>query len=154
MHAQDLLIDESGNRQAVKAVSEGLPKLDVVSALALVVEAIDTVDRGTLMIASEQEKVLGVLDFVSEQEAHGLEGLLATVDVVSQEEVVCIGGEATVFEQSEQVVVLPVNITYKNTISSHLQYFNIYRPKTLKASWKGAYLPQILMGASSSKRMG
>ena len=40
------------------------------------------------MITSEQEEVLGVLDLVREQQADGLERLLAAVDVVAEEAVV------------------------------------------------------------------
>jgi hypothetical protein len=71
MHGEDLLINDGGNRQAVEAVRERLPKLDVVATLALIVEAIDAVDRGTLVVATKDEEVLGVLDLVCEQQADG-----------------------------------------------------------------------------------
>lgn len=35
------------------------------------------------MVATENEEVLGILDLVGEEEADGLERLLATVDVVT-----------------------------------------------------------------------
>ena len=41
MHGEDLLVDDGGNWEAVEAVGKGLPELDVVSSLALVVEAVD-----------------------------------------------------------------------------------------------------------------
>ena len=44
MHAEDLLINDCCDGQAVEAVSEGLPKLDVVPSLALIIEAIDSVN--------------------------------------------------------------------------------------------------------------
>ena len=44
MHREDLLIDDCSNGQAVEAVGKGLPQLDVVSALALVVETVYAVD--------------------------------------------------------------------------------------------------------------
>lgn len=44
VHGEDLLVDDSGNWQAVEAVGECLPQLDVVSPLALVVETVNTVD--------------------------------------------------------------------------------------------------------------
>lgn len=72
MHGEDLLIDDSGNGKAVEAVGEGLPELDVVPTLALIVEAIDTVDGRALVIATEDEEIFGVLDLVGEQEADGL----------------------------------------------------------------------------------
>lgn len=111
MHGEDLLIDDGGDRQAVEAVGKGLPQLDVVPPFALIVEPIDTVDRGTLVVAAQDEEVLGVFDLVGEQEADGFERLLATVDVVTQEQIIGLGREATVFEQTQKIVVLAVNIT-------------------------------------------
>jgi len=52
VHAEDLLVDEGGDGQAVEAVGEGLPNSNVVSALALVVETVNSVDRGALVVAS------------------------------------------------------------------------------------------------------
>lgn len=100
MHSEDLLVDNGGNRQAVEAIGKGLPELDVVSALALIVESVDTVDRRAFVVTTENEEVFGIFDLVRKQQADGLEGLLATVDIVSKEEVVCLGREATIFEQT------------------------------------------------------
>jgi len=111
VHSEDLLINDGGNGQAVEAVGKSLPKLDVVASLALVVETVNTVDGRALVVAAQNEEVLGVLDLVGQQKADGLERLLATVDVVTEEEVVGLGREATVFEKTEKVVVLAVNIT-------------------------------------------
>ena len=63
------------------------------------------------MVPAEDEEVLGVLDLVGEEEADRLERLLAAVDVVAEEEVVGLGREATVLEQAQEVVVLPVDVT-------------------------------------------
>jgi hypothetical protein len=41
VHAENLLIDDSGDGQAVEAVRECFPQLDVVASLALVVKACD-----------------------------------------------------------------------------------------------------------------
>lgn len=85
VHAEDLVVDEGGNREAVEAVREELPETDVEAALALVVETVDAVDGGALMVASQEEEVLRIPDFVGEQEADGLKALLPTVHVVTQE---------------------------------------------------------------------
>jgi len=111
VHGEDLLINDGGNGQAVEAVGKSLPKLDVVAPLALVVETVDTVDGRALVVAAQNEEVLGVFDLVCQQKADGLERLLATVDVVTEEEVVRLRREATVFEETEKVVVLAVDIT-------------------------------------------
>lgn len=111
MHGENLLIDDGRNGQAVEAVGKGLPQLDVISPFALIVETVDSVNGGTLVVATEDEEVLGVFDLVGEEKADGFQGLLATVDVVSEEKVVGLWREATVFEQTQKIVVLTVNIT-------------------------------------------
>ena len=78
--------------------------------LTLVVETVDPVNRGALVVSSEQKEILWVFDFVSEEETDGLEGLFASVDVVAQEEVVGVWGEAAVLKESEEVVVLAVDV--------------------------------------------
>lgn len=64
MHGEDLLVNNRGNGQAVEAVGEGLPQLDVVTSLALIVEAVDAVDGRALVVAAQDEEVLRVLDLV------------------------------------------------------------------------------------------
>jgi hypothetical protein len=110
VHCEDLLVNDGSNRKAVEAVRKCLPKLDVVSTLALVVEAVDTVDGSTLVVSAENEEVFGVLDLVGEEEADGLERLLTSVDVVAEEKVVGLGGETAVLKQAQQIVVLTVDI--------------------------------------------
>lgn len=110
MHGEDLLINDSGNGKAVEAVGESLPELDVVSALALIVETVDTVDRSTLVVSTQNEEVLGVLDLVRKEEADGLERLLATIDVVTEEEVVSLRRKTAVFKETQEVIVLAVDI--------------------------------------------
>ena len=110
VHREDLLVDDGRDGQAVEAVGEGLPQLDVVAALALIVEAVDAVDGGALVVPAEDEEVLGVLYLVGEEQAYGLEGLLASVDVVAKEQVVSLRREAPVLEEAQQVVVLPVDV--------------------------------------------
>ena len=64
MHSEDLFIDDCGNGQAVEAVGESFPELNVIPSLALVIEPVNSIDGRTLMVTSENEEVLGVLDLV------------------------------------------------------------------------------------------
>jgi hypothetical protein len=111
VHCEDLLVDDSGDRQAVEAVGEGLPQLNVVPSLALVVETVDAVDGGALVVAAKDKEVLGVFDLVREEQADGLERLLATVYVVAEEKVVGLWWETAILEQTEQIIVLAVDIS-------------------------------------------
>lgn len=110
MHAEDLLVDDCGDGKAVEAIGESLPKLDVVSSLALIVEAVNSVNGGALVVSSKEEEVLRVLDLVGEKEADGLERLLSSVDVISEEEIVGLRGEATILEESKEVIILAMHI--------------------------------------------
>jgi len=125
VHCKNLFVDDGGNRQAVEAIGESLPKLDVIPTLTLVVKAVDAVDRCALMIATKDEKVLRILDFVRKEQADGLERLLATVNIITKEEVVCLWREAAVFEQTKQIVVLAVDITANLTPSAIQKIFLI-----------------------------
>jgi hypothetical protein len=111
VHGEDLLVNDGCDGQAVEAISEGLPQLDVVPSLAFVVEAVDAVDGGALVVATENKEVLGILDLVGQEKADGLERLLAAVHVVAKEKIVGFRWETSVLEQAEKVVVLAVNIT-------------------------------------------
>jgi hypothetical protein len=62
------------------------------------------------VVASQQEEVLLVLDLIGEQEADSLKALPPTIHIIAQEKKVGPGRMAGVFEQSEEVVVLPVNV--------------------------------------------
>jgi hypothetical protein len=61
VHAQDLFIYNSSDWQAVEAISESLPELDIISSFAFIVEAVDSIDGGTLVISSQDEEVLWIL---------------------------------------------------------------------------------------------
>ena len=80
--------------------------------LTLIVEAVDSVDGGTLVVPPEQEEVLGVLDLVGQQQADGLQGLLPPVHIVTQEQVVALRGEAAILKEPQQVVVLAMDVTW------------------------------------------
>jgi hypothetical protein len=111
MHAYDLLINNGTDGQAVKDVTKLLPKLDVVATLALVVKTVDSCDRRTLMVATEQEKVQRELGLVSEKQSNDFQALLTPIHIITQEKVVAFRGEAAIFEQTQKVMVLTMNIS-------------------------------------------
>lgn len=100
MHSKDLLVNDGSNWQAVEAVRESLPELDVVSSFAFIVEAVDPVDGRAFVVSSKDEEIFRVLDLVRQKQADCLQGLFASIHVVAEEKVVGLGGEAAVFEQS------------------------------------------------------
>lgn len=76
------------------------------------------------MVPPQQEEVLRVFDLVGQQETDGLQRLLPSVHIVSQEQVVALRGVSSVLEESEQVVVLSVDIACGEESVSFAEYFN------------------------------
>lgn len=139
VHGEDLLIDNGRNGQAVEAIGECLPELDVVPPLALIVETVNSVDGGALMVTTENEEVFGVLDLVREEKADGFEGLLATVDVITEEKVVGFRREATVFEETQKIIILAVDITANLVARTHSvskSTATLTRSRREKGVWK------------------
>ena len=80
--------------------------------LTLIVEAIYSVNGGALVVSSQQKEIFWVFDLVSQQQADGLQGLLASVYIVAQEQVVALWWKAPIFKQPQQIIVLPMHITW------------------------------------------
>mmetsp|Transcript_32093 Transcript_32093/g.53031 ORF Transcript_32093/g.53031 Transcript_32093/m.53031 type:complete len:208 (+) Transcript_32093:716-1339(+) len=111
VHAKDLLVNDGGAWKTVEAVGKRLPQLDSESSLALVIKAVDAIDGSTLVVTTEHEKVLRILDFVSKEKANCFQRLLATVHVITQKHIIGFRREASVFKETQQIIVLPVDIT-------------------------------------------
>lgn len=101
MHAKDFFVNNSSNGETIETVCECFPQLNVVPSLALVIKSIDSIDGSTLVISSQEEKVLWVFNLVSQEKAYSFETLLSSVDIVSQEEIVSIRGESSILKQSQ-----------------------------------------------------
>lgn len=119
MHGEDLFVNDRSDGQTVEAIRKRLPELDIVPAFTytsvrvsnlrlsvvdhldrptLVVEAVDPVDTRALVVSTQDEKVFRVFDLVCQQQADGLEGLLAPVYVIAEKEVVCFRWETAILE--------------------------------------------------------
>jgi hypothetical protein len=67
MHGENLLVDDCCNGQTVETIRERLPKLDVIPPLALIVEAVDAVDGGAFVVATQDEEIFGVFDLIGKE---------------------------------------------------------------------------------------
>ena len=72
------------------------------------------------MVTTEQEKVLRVLDLVSQQKADDFEVLLPSVNVVAQEQVVRLRREIADFKDPQQIDVLSVDVSRND--KRHVQF--------------------------------
>ena len=111
MHGENLLINDGSDRQAVETIGESFPQFDVVPSFAFIVEPIYAINRSAFMVAPQNEEIFGILDLICQEQADRLQRLFSSVNVITEEKVVCFGWEPSVFEQTEQIVILAVNIS-------------------------------------------
>jgi hypothetical protein len=90
MHAKKPVLDHGGNREKIEAFRKGFPKLNRVSSFALLIKAVNSVNRIGLVISSQDEKVERIFDFISEKETNGLQVLFTAINIVSQKEIVLL----------------------------------------------------------------
>lgn len=62
------------------------------------------------MVASQNVNAVGVAQFEGKQESDGLDALLASVDIVPQEQIARVWRQTPQLENSQQVVKLAMNI--------------------------------------------
>ncbi|EPY31835.1 protein phosphatase [Strigomonas culicis] len=110
VHTDDLLADHAAHRHRVEHVREGLEEPYVVAPLHVVEEAVGLINRRALVVAAEQKEVLRVDNLVTVLQNDGLDAVLAAVHVVSEEEIVRVGGEPALLVDAQQVVVLPMGV--------------------------------------------
>jgi hypothetical protein len=111
MHANNFVVNECGNRHAVKHILELLPQPNAIPIFALVVKPVNPVNLATLVVAPKQEEVLFEFNFVGQQQNYCFKRLLTPVDIVTKEKIVCLGRKSPILKQSQQVRKLPVDIT-------------------------------------------
>lgn len=84
VQAEDLVLDESGERKVVEEIGKVFPDIGIaVFAQALVIKPIHLCDLAGLMISSEDGDSLGVTDFEADKECDRLYRVVATVDIVT-----------------------------------------------------------------------
>ena len=78
------------------------------------------------MVAAQDVHLAWVLDLQCEQQADRLDALSSPVYVVPQEQVARLRRQPSVFEQSQHVVVLPVDVTADLERCAHLQQHGLF----------------------------
>ena len=121
MHAKDLVVDNAGAREAVKAIPKCPPKLDGVPPLALIVESVYAVNARAFMVPSQEEKIFGVLHLIAKHEANCLDALVRAVNIIPEKQVVRLRWETAHLEQPEEVIILPMRVATNVYGSCHFQ---------------------------------
>lgn len=92
VQAEYLSINEGGEGQIVKQISKVFPHVRVaVFAQTLVVEAVDLRNLSGFVVAAKNSDSFTIADLESDQKCHCLYRVVAAVNVVAHEQVVCVG---------------------------------------------------------------
>ena len=90
MKTENLVFDESSEGKVVEKVGEVFPHVGVaIFAQALVIEAIHLGDLAGFVVSTKNRNTLGVTDLEADQEGHSLDGVVASIDVIT-----CMGGKS------------------------------------------------------------
>ena len=112
MQTENLIFNDSSQGQVVEEVSQEFPNICVaILSHALVVKAINLSDLARFMVTSQNADSVSVANFEANEQRHSLNRVVASVHVVTHEEVVGVGWLAPNFEKLDQVVELTVNVT-------------------------------------------
>lgn len=89
MQAENLILDDSGNREVLEKVSEHFPnQVCSVFSEALIIKAIELVDLSVFVISSEDGDSIRPLDLEEEDVEKGFDAIESPIDVIAQEQIV------------------------------------------------------------------
>ena len=67
MHAEYFFVNNCSNGHSVEHITKYFPKLQVIPSFALVVKPIKPVNASRLVVASENEEIFRMLDFIGQE---------------------------------------------------------------------------------------
>jgi len=112
VEAEDLIIDEGGERKVIEEIGEVFPNIRVaILPKTFIVESIDLCNLTRFVVATEDGNALGVSDFESNQESDCLYGIITSINIVTHEEVVGVWIWPPDSEKLHQIMKLSVNIS-------------------------------------------
>jgi hypothetical protein len=112
MDREDLIVNDCAYRDKVKDICKHLPYLWIsILLLALSIEAIDLSDLPCLVVSAKKTDSVRVSDLVKQQESHRLNAMMASINIVSEEQVVDIRNVSSNFEHLHHVPELSVDIS-------------------------------------------
>lgn len=117
----NLLLDQSSEWEVVEEIGEVLPNVGIaILSQTLIIEAVDLGDLSRLVVATQDGDSILVSDLECHQERDGLDTVVASIDIVSHEQIVRVWRLATDSEQFNQIVKLSVNVTTHSDRTSDL----------------------------------
>ena len=126
MHAQNFFVNKRAHGKVLKCLAELLPYFDSVfveNSFAGVFEAVNLINKPALVIAAQHVDVLGIPDFVSEEQSYNFYVVRIAVYIITLEEVLLVRGRTNLVKEPEQVVQLPVGVPCNCHWCLHFDYY-------------------------------
>lgn len=121
MKAEHLVLNDSCQWQVIEELSELLPDIGIaVLSEAFIVETVHLCDLPALVVATQNGDSVLEAHFESYKQSDSLYTVVAAIDVITHEEVVCVWRLTSNFEKLTQVMELTVNITTYGDWRTHL----------------------------------
>lgn len=121
VNAQELLVHNSSQWQGTEGLHTRLVNILRILVLTFQLEGKVIGQMATLVVTTEQPQAVWIPNLQRPQVKHTLDGEVASVDVVSQEQISGIGWVTTDLEQLHQIIVLAVNISTDGDWRIHLE---------------------------------
>lgn len=113
MHAKNSLLDDSTDRHVIKTLAEFSPKWYGVAPFTFIIEPIGAIDSLALMITSQEVELVWVLYLKRQQKYNHFNRLLASVNVITNEEVVFgFWWVTSIIKNTKKIGILTMNITH------------------------------------------
>mmetsp|Transcript_29665 Transcript_29665/g.87776 ORF Transcript_29665/g.87776 Transcript_29665/m.87776 type:complete len:222 (+) Transcript_29665:1131-1796(+) len=123
MRAEELVLDDCCQRQEVKKVGQQLPHLGrSIFSQTLLIETIHLGDLAAFMVATDHDHPGWVPDLQGNHHAHGLDRVVSTVHVVTQEQVVGVWSGPSYLENLHQIMELPMCVANYNDRSPNVRH--------------------------------
>lgn len=101
-----MVFDKGGEGEVVEKVGEISPHVRIaVLAEAFVVEAVHLRDLPRFVVTAEDCYSIAVPQLESDEEGDSFDGVIASVNVISHEEVVCVGRVAADAEEFRKIML-------------------------------------------------
>lgn len=112
MQTENLRSNNCSQRKVVEQLSKLLPNFSIsILSQAFIIKPVNLSDLSALMISSEDSQSLWISDFQSNKQSDSLNWVIASINVISHEQVISIRGLSSNLEKFAQVMELSMDIT-------------------------------------------
>ena len=112
MKAENVSLDDSGQWEVIEETCEVLPNIGIsILSEALVIETINLCDLLALMVSSEDSDSAWVSHLKGDQKSNSLDWVVASINVISHEEIVVVWQLSSNLEEFFQIIELSMDIS-------------------------------------------